>query len=101
MKKYMFCVFVMVFPLASFSAESEDSGLSSAQKWVLGLTGGALLATSAATHQNYAQDPRKIIVLLGLATFAGVTIYEDSKKSEKIVFRLEGSQPSIAFVKTF
>ncbi len=102
-KKTFFFLFLTLFSMGTLAETTDQPSMSSAQKWVLGITGGALLATGAATHQQYAQEPRKIIALIGLATFAGVTIYEENKrgKNEKIVFSMNGENPSLAFIKTF
>lgn len=79
---------------------NEGEGLGTAQKWVLGITGAILLASSQATHKTSAQEGRKTVVLIGLVAFIGATVYENSR-NEKIEFGLKQDAPTIVFSKSF
>ncbi|MFL0809430.1 MAG: hypothetical protein K6L76_03350 [Agarilytica sp.] len=83
-KKFIASLFSLSLLVSStcFANEEaeQDGGLSKGQKWVLGLTGGALLATGAAKKRTYAQQGRKAIFVVGLVSFAGVSIYDHNNK---------------------
>lgn len=77
----------------------ESEGLSKAQWWVLGTTGGLLVGSLLFTHQTHSQEPRKAIAAVGLVTFVGVSLYEDKKKKAKLGF-VEG-RPSLLLTASF
>lgn len=105
--KLLLLFFVLYFPCAHLFADTsyddDEGGLASSQKWVLGITATALLATAPATKRHTAQQARVAIGLAGLASYIGVSIYEESKKNrkEKLSFGLQDGVPSLVFHKQF
>jgi len=82
-------------------SSQESSGLSKAQWWVLGVTGVVLVGSSAASHNHEAAKGRAAVAVVGLAAFVGVTLYQNSKKKEKVALTMVNGSPSLAFTKSF
>lgn len=94
---------IIVFSINAHAQEVEEFELSKSQWWVLGITGAALAGSTLATHQKEGQEGAKVVALVGLVSFVGVTIFEHNKKgkSKKASIAYVDNSPSLVFSATF
>lgn len=98
--KVSFLVLSLISPTIVMAEETKsETHFSTGQKWVLGLTGVALLATARAEKHRYAQEGRQSIVAVGLVSFIGVTIFKG--KNKKVSMGLNEGSPALSYNFTF
>ncbi|MFT7562109.1 MAG: hypothetical protein ACI93R_004043 [Flavobacteriales bacterium] len=96
-------VVLLLFVQVASAQESNEFKMSKTQWWVLGVTGALVAGSTLATHQKEGQEGAKAVAMVGLATFIGVTIYENNKKgkTKKAEFAYVDKAPSLVFSATF